>query len=124
MTLAEVIYQHSLSLPESAAREVLDFIEFLEQRHDPLTIAPDTGEQWKTLLAAMPDVGSDEDFSRPQDYGDESSDLLKSIGQAKFSRFPSRLKITRDEVNDRRPEYMTMEVDEIVMPSRDERYER
>ncbi len=33
MTLAEVIYQHSLSLPESAAREALDFIEFLEQRH-------------------------------------------------------------------------------------------
>ena len=33
MNLAEVIYQHSLSLPEPAAREVLDFIEFLEQRH-------------------------------------------------------------------------------------------
>ena len=25
MTLAETIYQHSLSLPEPAAREVLDF---------------------------------------------------------------------------------------------------
>ena len=33
MTLAESIYQHSLNLPEPAAREALDFIRFLEQRH-------------------------------------------------------------------------------------------
>lgn len=33
MTLAEMIYQHSLRLPEPAAREALDFIEFLEQRY-------------------------------------------------------------------------------------------
>jgi hypothetical protein len=33
MTLAETIYQHSLNLPEQAAREALDFIEFLEQRY-------------------------------------------------------------------------------------------
>lgn len=33
MTLAETIYQHSLRLPESAAREALDFIQFLEQRY-------------------------------------------------------------------------------------------
>ena len=33
MTLAETIYQHSLSLPEQAAREVLDFIQFMEQRY-------------------------------------------------------------------------------------------
>lgn len=33
MTLAESIYQHSLNLPESAAREALDFIQFLESRH-------------------------------------------------------------------------------------------
>jgi hypothetical protein len=32
MNLAEIIYQHSLTLPDSAAREVLDFIEFLEHR--------------------------------------------------------------------------------------------
>lgn len=36
MTLAESIYQHSLRLPEHAAREALDFIEFLEQRY-PVT---------------------------------------------------------------------------------------
>lgn len=33
MTLAETIYEHSKKLPEAAAREVLDFIEFLEQRY-------------------------------------------------------------------------------------------
>ena len=33
MNLAETIYQHSLRLPEAAAREALDFIEFLEQRY-------------------------------------------------------------------------------------------
>lgn len=39
MTLAEAIYQHSLKLPEAAAREALDFVQFLEQRY--------TGhEQW------------------------------------------------------------------------------
>ena len=33
MTLVEAIYEHSQRLPEAAAREVLDFIEFLEQRY-------------------------------------------------------------------------------------------
>lgn len=33
MNLAEAIYQHSCRLPEQAAREALDFIEFLEQRY-------------------------------------------------------------------------------------------
>lgn len=33
MTLPDMIYQHSLRLPEAAAREALDFIEFLEQRY-------------------------------------------------------------------------------------------
>lgn len=33
ITLAEAIYQHSLNLPESAAREALDFVEFLERRY-------------------------------------------------------------------------------------------
>lgn len=37
MTLAETIYEHSKKLPEDAAREVLDFIEFLEQRYAVLT---------------------------------------------------------------------------------------
>ena len=30
-------------------------------------------EQWKNLLASMPDVGNDDDFSRPLDYGREQA---------------------------------------------------
>ena len=33
MKLAETIYQHSMNLPEPAAREALDFIRFLESRY-------------------------------------------------------------------------------------------
>lgn len=33
MTLAETIYQRSLKLPDAAAQEALDFIEFLTQRY-------------------------------------------------------------------------------------------
>lgn len=33
MNLAEAIYRHSQRLPDEAAREALDFIEFLEQRY-------------------------------------------------------------------------------------------
>ena len=33
MSLAENIYHHSRKLPEQAAREALDFIQFLEQRY-------------------------------------------------------------------------------------------
>ena len=32
-----------------------------------------TGEQWKALLTAMPDVGQDEDFARRIDYGREQA---------------------------------------------------
>jgi hypothetical protein len=39
MTIAEAIYQHCLRLPEHTAREVLDFVEFLE--HRCATAAPD-----------------------------------------------------------------------------------
>lgn len=33
MSLAETIYQRSLKLPDAAAQEALDFIEFLNQRY-------------------------------------------------------------------------------------------
>jgi hypothetical protein len=41
MTLAEAIYQRSMLLPEPAAREALDFIEFLAQRYG---VAMEEGE--------------------------------------------------------------------------------
>lgn len=42
MTLAETIYKHSLHLPEPVAREVLDFIQFMEQRYGTVPIVPQT----------------------------------------------------------------------------------
>ena len=44
MTLAEMIYQKSLELPDDKAQEVIDFIEFLQARsasgsRDPITEA-------------------------------------------------------------------------------------
>ena len=50
MTLAEAIYQHSLALPEPAAREVLDFIEFLEQRYRQ-SVSPVTDDDKKRQAA-------------------------------------------------------------------------
>jgi hypothetical protein len=40
MNYAEVIYQRSLALPEAAAREALDFIDFLAQRYAGDAVAP------------------------------------------------------------------------------------
>lgn len=46
---AQAIYQRSLQLPEIAAREALDFIEFLQQRY-AVPARPDT-EQFLAALA-------------------------------------------------------------------------
>lgn len=51
MTLAEAIYQHSLKLPERAAREALDFIEFLEQRYR--ADIPGGGQLTETQVEAL-----------------------------------------------------------------------
>ena len=66
MTLAETIYQHSLNLPEDAAREVLDFIEFLERRQAfggtkatlderLLSLTPEQREAYAYLLTVRTD---------------------------------------------------------------------
>lgn len=67
----------------------------------------------KTIKVAIHEI-DDENQSPP----------TAGLQRVKFSPFPPRLKLTRDELHDRRPDYLTMPVDEIVMPSRDERYER
>ncbi len=67
MNLAETIYQHSLNLPDNAAREVLDFIEFLEQRYSlirPVTKIENDTEAFLTALAG----GLSKDF--PDDIFD------------------------------------------------------
>ena len=58
MNLAETIYQHSLNLPETAAREALDFIEFLEQHYPLVTVNTKHQNDTEDFLAA-----SDEDLS-------------------------------------------------------------
>lgn len=52
MTIAETIYQHSLLLPEQAAQEALDFIEFLEQRYKVDSLASSAPENINHLLSA------------------------------------------------------------------------
>jgi hypothetical protein len=71
MTLAEIIYQHSLNLPESAAREALDFIEFLEQRY-----AKDNASDrhWETKVRSLAGTLSD-DFPDDIDESDLGADL-------------------------------------------------
>lgn len=68
MNLAETIYHHGLNLPETAAREALDFIEFLEQRYAP--VPADTKQQNDTevFLAAIAG-GLSKDF--PDDISDD-----------------------------------------------------
>jgi Protein of unknown function (DUF2281) len=68
MNLAETIYQHSLNLPETAAREALDFIEFLEQRYASVPAyrkQPNDTEAFLTALAG----GLSEDF--PNDINND-----------------------------------------------------
>lgn len=64
MTLAEAIYRHSLNLPENAAREALDFIEFLEQRYAPTPAGTNDTEAFLAAIAG----GLSEDF--PDDISD------------------------------------------------------
>lgn len=52
MTLAESIYRSSLNLPEPAAREALDFIQFLEMRYGLSgNVLPDRAREEKRATA-------------------------------------------------------------------------
>lgn len=66
MNLVDTIYKHSLKLPDHAAREALDFIEFLEQRYSTDASARPAREDeidktaWATLVARFAgSVGDD-----------------------------------------------------------------
>ena len=52
---------------------------------------------------------------------DDKSPSITVVQSGHFARFPNGLKISRDELHDSKPDYLSMAVDEIVMPSRDER---
>ena len=53
MTIAETIYQHCLRLPEHAAREVLDFAAFLEQRYSTPARTPEHEAARQEALAHL-----------------------------------------------------------------------
>lgn len=68
MSLAENIYHHSRKLPEQAAREALDFIQFLEQRYVGKVVArPEDTESFLASVAGtlgddFPDDITDDDL--------------------------------------------------------------
>jgi len=68
MNLAETIYQHSLNLPETAAREALDFIAFLEQRYALIPANTKQQNDTEAFLAAIAG-GLSKDF--PDDISDD-----------------------------------------------------
>ncbi len=68
MTLAETIYQHSRHLPESAARQVLTFIQTLEQGYRVTTPASAASNDTEAFLAAVAGTLGD-DF--PDDITDD-----------------------------------------------------
>lgn len=68
MSLAENIYQHSRRLPEQAAREALDFIQFLEQRYVDKAALPTRAKDTESFLAAVAGTLGD-DF--PNDITDD-----------------------------------------------------
>jgi hypothetical protein len=60
MSLAELIYQHSRRLPDHIAREALDFIEFLEQRHGVANSDDGVFDDTEKFLRAISPGFSDE----------------------------------------------------------------
>jgi hypothetical protein len=52
MTTAERIYRHAQHLPEAHALEVLDFIDFLQQKKQTRQVTTD----WKTRLCNTPGI--------------------------------------------------------------------
>ncbi|MBK5940832.1 hypothetical protein [Halochromatium roseum] len=58
MTLAETIYQKSLSLPPEKAREVLDFIDFIKDRPGVTEAVSDRGAaKRRSLLEVFEEAG-------------------------------------------------------------------
>lgn len=80
MSLAENIYHHSRNLPDQAAREALDFIQFLEQRYANKATLPSRSKDTESFLAAVAGTLGD-DF--PNDITDD--DLGKDVPRAELS---------------------------------------
>ena len=109
-------FQHTVRIPDTVpdgvlVRVVLSFDDTAPKK----TLS--NKSHWKNLLGAMSNEGSDEYFSR-------STDNKKTRLAENFSPLPEKFKLSRDEMNDRKPDYLTMTVNDIEIPSRDERYDR
>lgn len=72
MSLAEVIYAHSLRLPEPAAREALAYIEGLEDRYGVALPAVADPQDTERFLATV-SGGLSDDF--PDDIADDDLGL-------------------------------------------------
>lgn len=64
-------FQHTIRIPDTipdgvSVRIVLSFDD------TPINHARDN-DHWKNLLGTMPNVGNDDDFTRPIDYGREQT---------------------------------------------------
>ena len=71
-----IAHQHTINIPDTVPDGVMLRVLLLldENTHSPpkpseQTVNDKEGEALKDLLAAMPNVGDDEDFCRPLDYG-------------------------------------------------------
>lgn len=76
MLLAETIYEHSLSLPEAAAREVLDFIDFLTTRYEKPALLSAKAKN-KRLAEKIAGIGSG-DAEGSVDYKKHVADYLNA----------------------------------------------
>ena len=76
MNLAETIYKHSLNLPEIAAREALDFIQFLELRYSTDQPLMNQQNHTEAFLAALAG-GLSEDFPDEISRADLGNDTLR-----------------------------------------------
>lgn len=64
-----IAHNHFIRIPDNAPDGVLIRVLLLVDESKKITQPNEN--QWKNLLASMPDVGMDEDFIRPKDYGRE-----------------------------------------------------
>lgn len=60
-------FQHTISVLDNVSDGVSLRVLLLVDDEKADNNASDTGQHWKNLLASMPNVGRDEDFSRPDD---------------------------------------------------------
>ena len=64
-------YQHTIRIPDNIPDGMT--LKVLLWVDESVSANKNTEQSWKDLLASMPNVGSDEDFSRPLEYAREQT---------------------------------------------------